>query len=111
LTSSSLLSGARRRSAEAAPLQPVGDPRHGGRPAPPLLALAIVTTPLAGGSSGAPLWAIAVAVVVVAVALCLMFVPDWRPLARRGKAEPGAQGEDAEAPPTPHDSEALPGDQ
>jgi hypothetical protein len=110
LTSPSLPSRARSRSSEAVALGLEADGQPG-RAAPRLLTVGVLTTPLARGSSGAPLWAVVVAIVVVAVALFLMFGPEWRSLRRRRSVEDGAATGDAEAVVPPPDGEALPGDQ
>jgi hypothetical protein len=110
VTSLSLLSVARKRPLQAVSLQPDADRHRAGRSRSSVFALGLIAPPLAHGSGGAPLWAVAVAIVVVAVALFLMFGPEWSHLSHRGSAEPGAESADGDAAP-PRDSETHPGDQ
>jgi hypothetical protein len=75
-------------------LPPAAGRSDGNRTTRQLVAVSFAITPLAHASSGAPLWAVAIAVVVVALALFLMFGPSWsrRPFSRARATDPVGPG-------------------
>ena len=91
--------GTRDESSE--PLSAAGRRERGPRRSV-AFALAPVVPPLAHASSGAPLWAIVIAVAVVLVALYLLFRPSVaRPPFYRAKPAPEASGAGSDSPSAP----------